>query len=284
MSQILPPVPPVTIGADPELFLFNRRTKSYVSAHDLFPGTKYDPYVTAKGAIQVDGVSAEFNINPAAEVEEFINNISHTTSLMRRMISDPELSLVAEPVAYFDREYFDSLPDEAKALGCSPDYNAWTGKVNPSPKTDEPFRTGSGHIHIGFTEDVDPYNPSHFHDCCEIVKQLDAILYIPSHIWDMDAKRRSLYGQRGAFRPKTYGCEYRVLSNKWVADPDIAEWIFNATTEAHTLLSLGQKVYEQPLFREISQKENITPTDVFQYMHVLDKFSIPSLPKEYYVQ
>lgn len=284
MSQTLSMASPITIGADPELFVYNKRTKSYVSAHDLFPGTKYSPFPTAKGAIQVDGVSAEFNVNPAEEVEEFLSNISHTTSLMRKMISDPDLTLVAEPVAYFDSDYFMSLPDDAKALGCTPDYNAWTGKPNPSPSTNEPFRTGSGHIHIGFTEDVDPFGSAHFNDCCELVKQLDAVLYIPSHIWDMDTKRRSLYGKRGAFRPKGYGCEYRVLSNKWVADPAIGEWIFSATQEAHTLLTVGQRVYQNDMFQNMSKAEHLGPTDVFQYMHVLEKYGFPSLPKEYYAQ
>lgn len=286
MSVMFPPVvPPVTIGADPELFVYNSKTKSYVSAHDLFPGSKYDPYMTAKGAIQVDGVAAEFNVKPAEEVEEFLENIRHTTDLMKMMIKNPDLRLVAEPVAYFEEDYFASLPEETKALGCTPDYNAWTEKVTPTPSTNEPFRTGSGHVHIGFTEDaVDPNSPEHFFTCCELVKQLDAVLYIPSHSWDMDQKRRSLYGKMGAFRPKNYGCEYRVLSNRWVADPDISEWVFSATQEAHYLLSEGHRLFEEPLFQELSKKSSIEPKDIELYSAVLAKHGIPALPAEYRMQ
>lgn len=285
MSVSLNQVLSLTIGADPELFVYNSKTQKYVSAHDLFPGSKYDPFMTAKGAVQVDGVAAEFNIAPADEVEKFIENIQHTTSLMKMMLKNKDLSLVAEPVAYFDQEYFDALPDDAKALGCTPDFNAWTEKVTPTPSTNEPFRTGSGHIHLGFTEDsVDPNEPSHFHDCCEIVKQLDAVLYIPSHAWDQDTKRRSLYGKMGAFRPKPYGCEYRVLSNRWVSDPDLMEWIFAATQESHYLLSENKRLYDAPLFKELISKPTIELKDVVQYSAFLTKYGLPELPVEYRVQ
>lgn len=273
----------ITIGADPELFVKNSKTKEFVSAHDLFPGTKYDPAYTAKGAIQVDGVAAEFNITPAEEVDDFLENISHTTNLMKMAIRDrPELTLVAEPVAMFEKEYFEALPVDVKALGCSPDWNAWTCKTNPSPRTTEPFRTGAGHIHLGWTEDENEFAETHFRDCVEITKQLDSILYVSSHAWDQDRKRRTLYGKMGSFRPKKYGCEYRALSNVWVSDPEIAEWIFNATKTAHEQLVIGNRMYEDQRFLQMSQYENIGFKDAVKFTQYMSSYyGTPELPQFY---
>jgi hypothetical protein len=46
------------------------------------------------------------------------------------------------------------------------------------------------------------------------------------------AKRRGLYGKRGAYRPKSYGVEYRTLSNFWVGHPALCDWAWRATAKA----------------------------------------------------
>src|SRR5690606_25260133 len=124
------------------------------SAHNIIPGSKHDPMPVMCGAIQPDGVAAEFNINPAANVDEFVENIRGVlTELQERIESKNKgLSLIVTPTATFDKGYFNKLPKKAKLLGCEPDYNVYTGKVNPPPETKLPFRTGAGHIHIGWTE------------------------------------------------------------------------------------------------------------------------------------
>ena len=50
-----------TIGADPEVFVADSLTNTFVSAHDLVPGTKLEPFAVNKGAVQVDGMALEFN-------------------------------------------------------------------------------------------------------------------------------------------------------------------------------------------------------------------------------
>ena len=59
------------IGCDPELWIFDKKLGKIISAHGLFPGTKAEPYAVTHGAVQVDGMAAEFNINPASSAEEF---------------------------------------------------------------------------------------------------------------------------------------------------------------------------------------------------------------------
>lgn len=209
----------VTIGADPELFIYSGSIA--VSAHALLPGTKWNPVKVPRGAIQVDGVAAEFNIDPAKNRTEFLRNIKHVRSLLEKFLKkeNPHLELRAEPVAWFNPVYFDNLPAEVKALGCEPDFNAYTEKANEKPETTLPFRTGSGHVHIGWdtaAEEREADHAGYIQRVLGMTKALDFTLYKASLQWDIDTERRKLYGQPGAFRFKPYGLEYRVLSNKWL--------------------------------------------------------------------
>lgn len=214
------------IGADPELFLKSSTTNEFVSAEDqrgpLIPGTKSDPFAVKSGAVQVDGVAAEFNINPSKSFDEFFGNIKDVVSEMKTMIKkkDDTLNLIPVPTATFKEDYFRSLPEHTLQLGCEPDFNAYKdGEANPRPQTDEPFRTGSGHVHMSWYSPknfVEPFSEGHIKDCCLVTKQLDKFLLFASQDWDKDNKRRSLYGAPGSFRPKKYGMEYRPLSNAWL--------------------------------------------------------------------
>ncbi len=227
----------ILLGTDPELFVQDKVTKKYISAHDLIPGTKDDPYIVRLGAVQVDGVAAEFNTNPAETENEFVRNIRVVKDRLTAMVQEKNSSyhLVADPVATFNQDYFDSLPEEAKMLGCTPDFNAYTGERNDPPGTSEPFRTGSGHIHFGYTEYADPNDKKYIEECCEFVRHLDAVLYPASLTWDSDQKRRSLYGAPGAFRPKSYGLEYRVLSNAWVQNETLTRMVYRLAKGAADL-------------------------------------------------
>lgn len=235
----------ILIGTDPELFVKNDKDE-FVSAHDLIPGTKDNPYLVGGGAVQVDGVAAEFNTNPASSEDEFLENINRVRTRLNEMVQEvnPSYHLVAEPTATFTKEYFGMLPPEAVMLGCTPDYDAYTGKQNIPPETTEPFRTGAGHIHVGWTMGVDPLEEDHFKICCELVKQLDAVLYPLSHTWDSDTKRRTLYGKRGSFRPKFYGVEWRPLSNAYLREERTIRLVYRAVFEATRLYFDGVKLYE----------------------------------------
>lgn len=210
----------VTIGADPELFIYDSSEKKFISAHDIVPGTKAEPLVVPRGAVQVDGVAAEFNILPAKTQREFTKNINRVRNFLDLIIKDKNKNyrLVGAPTARFDMEYFDKLPDEVKILGCQPDYNAYTGGVNRKPGTDLPIRSGGGHIHVGFLHEElpDPFTVEHMRRCGELVRDLDFALIHASKEWDYDIERQKLYGEPGSFRPKSYGVEYRPLSNAWL--------------------------------------------------------------------
>jgi hypothetical protein len=71
------------------------------------------------------------------------------------------------------------------------------------------------------------------------VRYMDLYLAVPSILMDDGIERKQLYGKKGAFRPKPYGTEYRVLSNFWIApggsDADrerYGKWVWRATEAA----------------------------------------------------
>lgn len=234
----------ILIGADPEVFVRNPNSKKFVSAHGMIPGTKAEPFLVKNGAVQVDGMALEFNIDPARTATEFITNCNVVQNQLREMV-DAGYEIVKEPVAFFDPEYYQSVPEFAKELGCDPDYNAYTGEANPRPPVDEsnPMRTASGHVHIGWTNGAEPFDPTHFEDCRTVVRQLDYFLGVPSLYWDKDNRRRQMYGQAGAFRPKSYGVEYRVLSNRWLSDEALMNFVFESSQAAIRALDRGQDYF-----------------------------------------
>lgn len=249
----------VTIGADPEFFVAKKG--KVVSAYGLIPGDKKNPLKVKNGAVQVDGMALEFNIDPAKDYKQFDENITSVMGQLRQMTEGYEFKI--EPVAEFGKKYIDEQPQKAKELGCDPDYNAYTGVQNPVPDGDRGFRTASGHIHIGWKkvgdkdwpDEIDPMDPGHFAACCALTKTLDAYLGIYSLAWDSDVKRRELYGAPGAFRPKPYGMEYRVLSNKWLDNPDLRAFIYGNTVRAFNDLlkdpDLAEKLYFGKLAKDI---------------------------------
>ena len=230
------------VGADPELFVQNLNSKAFISAHDMVPGTKYEPFKVPFGAIQVDGMALEFNIDPAKTASEFTHAIAEVQKALRHYVP-AGYNMVAEPAAVFDADYFASVPETAKELGCEPDFNAYTGLANPRPDASTCMRTASGHVHIGWTTGADISSEEHLADCRDAVKQLDYALGIYSLLWDPDNRRRSMYGMAGAFRPKPYGVEYRVMSNRWLADPRLQAWVFNAVQHAMSDLASGRKYW-----------------------------------------
>jgi len=265
----------ILLGTDPECFILDNSDK-YISSHNLIPGTKEQPFPVPKGAIQVDGVAAEFNIEPCQHVDEFTKNIRTVMSALEDHLKgiNPDYHLSTVPTAYFDKEYFDNLPDEVKVLGCTPDYDAYTGEENDPPQTTEPFRTGAGHIHIGWGSNFSVADEKHLKNCRELVKELDCTLYPSSLLWDNDTKRRTLYGKMGSFRPKSYGMEYRPLSNVWLKDKKTQEFVFNTTKHvANLYFTTGTRVAEDKVAQKYIEDSlldrTISPNGLKHYLKYL---------------
>lgn len=232
------------IGADPEVFI--KKDDEYFPAFGLPFGNKSNPMKTRNGSIQVDGLAMEFNTFPAGTEKGFIKNVNAAFSDLRGILirHDPAFVVDVCPVADFAK-VLPTLPDEARILGCNMDFDAYSMSPNEIPDMGADFRTGAGHIHLGFTDKGEPDSIPYINYCAGIVRELDYYLGLPSLKWDTDGRRRKLYGAAGAFRPKKYGVEYRVLSNKWLTDEKIMGFIFRQATKAFENFKKGNVLYDK---------------------------------------
>ena len=155
------------IGCDPEVFVTKNGVP--ISAQGLVEGTKKDPRQVSHGAVQVDGMALEFNTDPRVLTQNQIGTLFSQTvdivlSQMKTLAQkrDPNIEFNIVPVMDFDADYLEAQPDEAKELGCDPDFNAYTGLQNETPDGKVSFRTAAGHIHIGWDKDIPVEHPDHF--------------------------------------------------------------------------------------------------------------------------
>jgi len=88
-------------GADPELFVFQHGKVQ--SGYGLIEGDKENPFKVENGAVQVDGMALEFNIDPAMDEEGFVFNLESVMRQLQKMVPDYELH--ADPVAHFGAEF-----------------------------------------------------------------------------------------------------------------------------------------------------------------------------------
>lgn len=231
-----------SIGCDPEFFLWNTETKRYEGAHDAkVPGTKQKPYKLEVGSVQIDGTAVEFGIDPSDSAYEFSYNINRTLEEIRAII-DGKYEFHYNPVVKFPTSYWNSIPKSYKELGCDPDFSAGSFQYTPNtaPKIPEALRTGSGHVHIGWGKDI-PLTGSHFWDCASLCREFSYILNNVRYVWDGNTER-SYYYKLDAYRPKSYGVEYRGMSNAWLKYPNLWPWVFEVSKSIFQNFLDGKRV------------------------------------------
>lgn len=215
-----------TIGTDTELFA-RRKDGHHVALCGKIGGTKDNPSqidgLRPGFAVQEDNVAVEFNIPPATTAHAFKTSIKTMLGVTSEILKGMELILSQEVSVSFDKT--ELTHPTALMFGCEPDFNIWTRMENQKPtSTDANLRTAGGHVHVGTSGNI-----------VNITQNMDLFLGVPSVILDDtpgSRKRRELYGKAGAMRPKSYGLEYRVLSNFWVFNPKFVQWVFDSTVRA----------------------------------------------------
>lgn len=225
-----------TIGCDPEIFLKDQ-AGNFKSVIGLLGGDKWVPRkLTEVGhACLEDNVAVEFNIPPCSSFEQFKQEVQKTMSMVKEILPQNLSYDTSSAVSFPDSE----LACEAAWLfGCEPDYNAWTKSENDKPHSvDKNLRSAGGHVHVG--SDIAINDP------IAVVRAMDLFLGVPSTQLDSGTLRRELYGKAGAFRFKPYGVEYRTLSNFWIFNDALIQWVYEGTRKALAFVASGAEIPEE---------------------------------------
>ena len=209
------------LGSDPETFLVNQEGKP-ISSIGYINADKWNPMQIPdmpKGyTLQEDNVSLEYGIPPAKTREAFVRSIN---AVMQKSLEYlPGLSFSKLSCIVFPEDQMQH--PMAHIFGCEPDFNAWDLKENKKPEPPHKFmRSAGGHIHVETKKDP-----------IDVVRKLDLFLGVPSVLMDSGEDRKKLYGKAGAHRVKKYGVEYRTLSNFWIFDNRLIEWVWDNTERA----------------------------------------------------
>lgn len=225
------------IGADPELFLITKEKDKFISSIGRIGGSKHIPKSIGNGcAIQEDNVAVEFNIPACSSFEEFQKSIAYAMREINNIAKQQNLTLATNTAsALFNADQLNC--QAALVFGCDPDYNAWLEKMNPRPKTAKTnLRSCGGHIHIGLQE------ANSIKEKFRLIKLMDKYLGLPSITIDKDTERRLLYGKAGACRLKSYGAEYRTLSNFWIWKKHLVKWAYDSTQKAVEAFLNGETI------------------------------------------
>lgn len=222
-----------TIGCDPEVFL--KRGGEVVSAIGKVGGTKANPIPVKGGTLQEDNILAEIGIDPAKDRHTFVQRVQGVLGILKER-TGCDLDIASSHT--FTKEWLLKQGGNALAFGCDRDYNIYTGSANPRPPGRTLVRGAGGHVHIGVSSA----------DIPSLIKTLDLYLAVPAVIMDPDTERRKVYGKAGCYRKKPYGVEYRTLSNFWLRDKELMEWLYDRTIRAvfdHREVRLPDETYIQ---------------------------------------
>lgn len=258
------------IGGDWETFLRDKNTKEYVSAEGIAQGTKKQPFNFDKtdkfACTSLDNLSMEFNFAPATTASDFYHGIEKALRYIEKHIPE-NLEYTADPAVRFDEKYLQT--DNAKLLGCEMDFNIWTGRPNPRPKTKgNNLRSCGAHITLGYE------NPNKILNA-QWIKAMDLFVGIPSVIQEPDNERKALYGSAGCYRNTNFGVEYRSTSNYLLKDKELIMWAFDNTTKAIEFVNDGKVILLEEEADIIIAAINNNDKIMAKYM--IDKYRIPML-------
>lgn len=251
----------ILLGSDPELFL--SKNGEVISAEGLVGGSKHEPlFITKEGhAIQEDNVMVEFNIPPSSNKESFVNNINYVKKYLENKFKPLGLDLLIQPSSLLDSKYLKT--DQSKQFGCDPDMNVYLKCVNEPPVSGGNLRVCGGHLHIGYD------NPE-LETSEDIIKWLDIFLGLPSVWMDEDKLRKTMYGKAGCFRIKSFGVEYRTLSNFWIRDNKTISFIYENALKAVKIAINGKNNHLLEEF-ESSVEQCINNSDIEKSMYLYEK-------------
>lgn len=230
---------PVSImyGCDPELFA--QQDGQVIGSEKVIPeeGLKTSPY--ARSCIVRDGVQIE--LQPIASYTVGLLGIHLTAAcnlLRKHLVDKPGVSPCFTGVVEVTREELDSLSEKSRILGCQPSQNIYGTKPIMVDPIAYRKRSAGGHLHLGLNPNNDSKNL--FEERANLVPLLDIFVGNTCVMLDRDpqaAERRETYGRAGEYRTPLHGLEYRTLSNFWLRNFTLLNFVLGMSNVAIATLS-----------------------------------------------
>ncbi len=258
----------ISIGADPELFIVNRKNNKVISAIGIIPGEKGNPYKTDDMpdgfGLEIDNILAEFNIPPCFCKEDFVRSIEYMKDYIDKFVKkiNSDLTISCSASRIVTKDQLNS--PEALLFGCSPDYNVYTESENPKPEGESTnIRSAGFHIHLGYAN-------HNITTSLSLVKYLDMYVGLPSIIRDRDKRRRSLYGKAGSFRLTNYGVEWRVLSSAMMKDTETTAFVYDQIIKAISAHNGGVNLPNLRLVQEaINNSDTVLAKEIIKEYNII---------------
>ena len=252
----------ITLGSDPELFLFDTKTSQIVNALTVLKKDKHDPIELTDGVkMYADNVLVEASFSPAhtpvaatmairsvlKACHNFVGNDYSLLPLCAHKMS----GLPPKPSDELVEKWLEDKSGEVKGvppewqIGCNPNFDVYGGEFGAirkqTPFRDE-LRSGSFHIHVGNSNYLSGEDKRllTIESKVAAVKLMDLFVGLSEVVINTDStsiKRRELYGRAGEFRPTKYGIEYRVLGNYALRHPKTTLLMFELTAFAMSMFS-----------------------------------------------
>jgi len=210
-----------SLGADPEFMIV--KDGEYKSVIGIIQGT-VDNRIKIRGhEFYYDNVLAECAIKPSYSKEEAVSNFKECLQLFAEMAHP--FQIVPQAAQHYDRNQLQH--PEAKTVNCDPEFCPYAMSMVNGPVEEILYgtlRTCGGHIHLGHETLTEGNNG------ILAMYMMDLFLGVPSLWLDKDptsGTRREMYGAAGRYRAKSYGMEYRSLSNFWLQSPRFVEFIYD---------------------------------------------------------
>ena len=279
------PVVNVMFGGDPELF-FEKGGK-VIGAEKVIPAEGLRSRDRARASVVLDGVQVELNPQARNSVNLLGQELSIAFSLIQtRLKKVPGVKLCYDGVIEVDREELDSLSPATRILGCKPSRNMYGDKPITVDAKEYRKRSAGGHHHYGLNTHANIYN-----DRSNLVPLLDMFLGSTCVMLDRDpgaAERRENYGRAGEHRLPAYGLEYRTLSNWWLRNYTLTDFVYGMGSVAIAILAdtvRGGEV-EQELIDTVDISKFIRAIDLndfnqayTNFKDVIRPFLVKHLPK-----
>lgn len=246
----------ITIGSDPECFIINKLTGTVVSSIGMIPGEKGNPYrdpsMPVGFGLETDNVLAEFNIPPCKTKAQFIYAINYMKDYIRQFVQhiNPNYDIKCSASEYVPEDQL--IGDEAFAIGCEPDYNAYTEDKNPRPEGfADNLRSAGMHIHVGCTGGMSA------DEVISFAKYFDQYVVLPSILVDTDTRRRSLYGKAGCFRMPSYGIECRALSSFMMSNDHLLSQVWDNTMNAIHHFNKQTPLFDPDMIQDVINNNRV---------------------------